>query len=180
MAHRERDAIVLDAIREWKPPFDPSVVVKEAAETAKSYHCTSITGDNYSGEWCVEAFRQNRITYQRSEWNKSELYLAMIPAVNAKQIQLLEHKRMLEQFRRLERRKGRTGKDSIDHPPRLSDDIANSVAGVASLIAATPVSSGYPTGVHRDRHSRPSFREFGRGSDYSIAAEPEDYIDDDD
>src|SRR5262249_27593265 len=34
------------------------------------------------------------------------------------------------EFRRLERRRGRSGKDTIDHPPRGSDDIANAVAGV--------------------------------------------------
>jgi hypothetical protein len=42
---------------------------------------------------------------------------------------------MKTEFRRLERRRGRSGKDSIDHPPRGSDDIANAVAGVISVAA---------------------------------------------
>jgi hypothetical protein len=39
----------------------------------------------------------------------------------------------------LERRTARSGKDSIDHAPNGHDDVANAVAGVASLLAA----SGY-------------------------------------
>ena len=57
---------------------------------------------------------------------KSELYLALIPAVNGKQIELLDHRKLIEELRRLQRRLGKTGKDSFDHPPRLSDDVANS------------------------------------------------------
>jgi hypothetical protein len=39
------------------------------------------------------------------------------------------------EFRRLERRRGRSGKDSIDHPPRGSDDTANAVAGAMWLVS---------------------------------------------
>ena len=53
---------------------------------------------------------------------------------NGKQIELLDHSKLIEELRRLERRPGRTGKDGFDHPPRLSDDIANSVAGVSWLL----------------------------------------------
>jgi hypothetical protein len=150
ISHRGKDVAVLDLVREWKAPFDPSVVVKEASDIARRYRCSNITGDNYSGEWCVEAFKQHRITYQRSDKNKSELYLGLIPAINAKQVELLDHPRLLEQLRRLERRRGRTGKDSIDHPPRLSDDVANSVAGALALVAKkTSHHPGAPIAVGR-------------------------------
>lgn len=125
ISHRGKDVAVLDAVHEWRAPFDPSVVVKEASDMARKYRCSKITADNYSAEWTAEAFKKHRITYEKSEKNKSELYLALIPAVNAKQVELLDYPRLLEQLRRLERRKGRTGRDSIDHPPRLSDDVAN-------------------------------------------------------
>jgi hypothetical protein len=94
----------------------------------------SVTGDNYASEWPVEAFRLNGIAYERAAKNKSELYLALIPAVNGKQIELLDHRKLIEELRRLQRRRGRTGRDSFDHPPRLSDDVANSVAGVSWLV----------------------------------------------
>ena len=44
---------------------------------------------------------------------------------------------MIEELRRLERRRGRTGKDSIDHPAYGgSDDLANATAGVVHLLSA--------------------------------------------
>jgi hypothetical protein len=42
----------------------------------------------------------------------------------------------------LERRTARGGKDSIDHPPRQHDDIANAVAGVA-VTGQRPSGTGY-------------------------------------
>jgi hypothetical protein len=51
ISHRAKDGGVLDVIREWKAPFDPSLMVKEATDIARKYRCSSITGDNYSGEW---------------------------------------------------------------------------------------------------------------------------------
>ena len=58
---------MLDVVREWKAPFDPSVVVKEASDIARRYRCAKITGDNYSAEWTAEAFTRHRITYEKSE-----------------------------------------------------------------------------------------------------------------
>ena len=91
-------------------------------------------GDNYAGEWPVESFRNRGIAYERAEKNKSELYLALVPTVNGKQIELLDHRKLIEELRRLERRRGRSGMDCFDHPPRLSDDVANAVAGVTWLV----------------------------------------------
>ena len=108
--HRERNAVVVDRIQVWTPPFDPSVVVAEASEIVNGYSVASVTGDNCAGEWPVESFRTCGIAYERSEKNKSELYLALIPAVNGKQIELLDHCRLIEELRRLERRRGELGK----------------------------------------------------------------------
>jgi hypothetical protein len=47
---------------------------------------------------------------------------------------MLEHRKLIEELLRLERRRGRSGKHSFDHPPRLSDDVANAVAGVTWLV----------------------------------------------
>jgi hypothetical protein len=69
-----------------------------------------------------------------AEKHKSELYLSLIPVVNARRVELPDDRKLIEELRRLERRRGRSGKDSIDHPPRLSDDLANSVAGLAHLV----------------------------------------------
>jgi hypothetical protein len=60
------------------------VVVAKASEIVKGYGIASVTGDNYAGEWPVESFRLNGITYEKSERNKSELYLQLVPTVNGK------------------------------------------------------------------------------------------------
>src|SRR5262249_24505620 len=131
--HPQGGSVILDAIRAVRPPFDPSEVVKEYSEFLKSYGLNSIIGDNYGGEWPKAEFAKHGINYERSEKSKSELYLATIPVFTSKRIELLDIEKMKNEFRRLERRRGRSGKDSIDHPPRGSDDIANAVAGVIYL-----------------------------------------------
>jgi hypothetical protein len=133
IGHNEAQKAVLDLVKAWHPPFDPSAVVGEISELAKGYGVSSLTGDNYGGEWPVEAFRHHGIRYERAEKHKSEIYLAMIPLVNSQRVELLDDQVLLDQLRRLERRRGRTGKDTIDHPPRLNDDVANAVAGVSYL-----------------------------------------------
>jgi hypothetical protein len=124
----------VDLAKAWYPPFDPSIVVRELSDIVKGYGVAGITGDNYSGEWATESFRNCGIVYERAEKHNSELYLSLIPVVNAKRIELPNDRKLIEELRRLERRRGRSGKDAIDHPPRLSDDLANSLAGLAHLV----------------------------------------------
>jgi hypothetical protein len=131
--HPQGDSVILDAIRAVRPPFDPSEVVKEYSEFLKSYGLNSILGDNFGGEWPKAEFAKHGILYELSEKTKSELYLAAIPVFTSKRIELLDSEKLKTEFRRLERRRGRSGKDTIDHPPRGSDDIANAVAGVIWL-----------------------------------------------
>jgi hypothetical protein len=95
------------------------------------YRVFNVFGDAYGGEWPITEFAKHGVTYQLSELNRSQLYLAMIPVLNSKRCELPDNRRMIEEFRRLERRRGRSGKDSIDHPAYGgSDDIANSVAAL--------------------------------------------------
>jgi hypothetical protein len=134
IAHLDyEDRIILDAIRAIRPPFDPSEVVKEYSGFVKAYGVIGVIGDNYAGEWPKTEFAKHGITYEPSEKTKSELYLATIPMFTSHRVELLNIDRMKTEFRRLERRRGRSGKDSIDHPPRGSDDIANAIGGVICL-----------------------------------------------
>ena len=150
VAHRSGDKAVVDTIRAWKPPFDPAEVTKECAEVLKPYRITAVTGDAYGGEWPREQFRKHNIQYNVSEVNRSQLYLNLIPAVNSKRVELPDDRKMIDELRRLERRRGRSGKDSVDHPNYGgSDDIANSVAGAIDLVAQSPGYCGVPLGIHR-------------------------------
>jgi len=139
IAHRSGDKAIVDLVRGWKPPFDPSEIVQECASVLKLYRMGSVIGDAYGGEWPREQFRKHGIDYRLSEHNRSELYLSLIPVVNSKRVELPDNRRLIDELRRLERRRGRLGKDSIDHPAQLSDDLANSVAGVVDLVQVQSV-----------------------------------------
>ena len=130
VGHREGDVVLVDALRERKPPFSPEDVVSESAELLKSYRVTSISGDRYAGEWPKERFRDHGISYEPAQKPKSDLYRDLLPAINSRKIDLLDHPRLLTQLVGLERRTARGGRDSIDHAPGAHDDLANAVAGL--------------------------------------------------
>jgi hypothetical protein len=139
IGHRSGDKAIVDLVRGWKPPFDPTEAVGECSEVLKLYRIGSVTGDAYGGEWPRKQFRRHGIDYRLSERNKSELYMALIPMVNSKRVELPDHRRLIDELRRLERRRGRLGKDSVDHPAQLSDDLANSVAGLVEMLQVQTV-----------------------------------------
>jgi hypothetical protein len=127
--------VILDCVRERRPPFMPTAVVQEYAQLLKSYRVSSVAGDHYAGEWPREQFRRLGIQYEPSAKPKSDLYLELLPAINAGTVDLLDNERLISQLTGLERRTSRFGKDSIDHGPGGHDDLANSVAGVINLCA---------------------------------------------
>jgi hypothetical protein len=63
VAHRAHDRAVVDLIRGWRPPFDPSEVISQCAEILKTYRIQSVTGDAYAGEFPREHFRKQGIDY---------------------------------------------------------------------------------------------------------------------
>jgi hypothetical protein len=135
IAHREGDALVLDLLRESRPPFSPDQVVQQFAETLKQYGLTTVTGDKYGGLWPSERFQVHGIDYQVSKLSKSDLYRELLPLMNSGQVELLDHERLVNQLINLERRVARGGKDSIDHPRGGRDDLANVCAGALTLLA---------------------------------------------
>jgi hypothetical protein len=134
IAHRGQDGkIVLDALRERKPPFSPEAVVAEYAETLKAYGISRAESDRYAGEWPVEAFKKRGITVKASERTASELYLEFLPLISSGRVELLDSKRAVAQLTNLERRVRSGGKDLVTHFPGGHDDVANAVAGACAL-----------------------------------------------
>ena len=84
-------------------------------------------------------FRKRAISYECSEKPKSDLFRDLLPMLNSGRIVLPKSDRLVNQLCGLERRTARSGKDSIDHAPGGHDDLANSVAGAADLIASRPL-----------------------------------------
>lgn len=141
VSHKEKSgAVVLDCTREIRPPFKPSEVVEEFSNTLKKYGLKSAVGDRYGGEWVKDAFREFGITIKNSELSKSEIYLEFLPMIMSGQVALLDDPRLCGQLGNLERRTRSGGKDSIDHPTGLHDDLANAAAG--SIVLNAPRHSG--------------------------------------
>lgn len=137
IGHLENGIAMLDAVREFKPPFSPEAVVSEMATLLKSYHVTRMQGDRYAGEWPVDRFKAHGIKYEQSAAPKSDIYRDLLPLINSRKVDLLDLEQLINQLANLERRTARSGKDSIDHVPGGHDDVANAVAGcVVSLNAS--------------------------------------------
>ena len=76
IAHAEKSGrIVLDVLRERRPPFQPSEVVAEFADVLKAFKVESVQSDRYAGEWVVEAFKAHGIRVSCSERTASEIYI---------------------------------------------------------------------------------------------------------
>lgn len=148
IAHAEGKRLILDVCRARRAPFDPAAVTTEYAFLLKRYGITQVTGDRYSAEWVVSAFRQHGINYVASERTKSDIYLETVPLFATGAIQLLDNRVLVTELRQLERRTGR-GKDVVDHPPRGHDDQANAACGALLHVISAPPAD-FMNGAHVD------------------------------
>jgi hypothetical protein len=135
ISHREEEKIVIDRVEETRAPFDPSSVVQQFSTLLKSYHVYEATSDRYAGVWPESAFSKEGVVLRMSELPASDLYLEFQPLMAMGRVELPNDERLCLQFQMLERRTRTGGRDSVDHPPGLHDDMANSAAGAAYLAA---------------------------------------------
>jgi hypothetical protein len=131
--------VIVDAVREVRPPFSPSAVVDDFAALLNSYRVTKVVGDHFGGEFVKEPFRRHGLTYEICKRPKSDLFRDMLPLLNSGHLVLPRHDRLIAQIVGLERRVSRAGRDSIDHAPGGHDDLANSVAGAVGAISGVGV-----------------------------------------
>lgn len=150
--------VVLDVLREVRPPFSPEQAVAELVATMKPYGATQVYGDRYAGQWPREQFQKHGIVYEpsvmvklgkggtgdeRTYLTKSDLYRELLPLLNSRRVELLDDPRLIAQLLGLERRVARSGKDSIDHGPQGHDDVINAAAGALVLAAGTVAMAGH-------------------------------------
>lgn len=133
VGHLDGERAVLDVVRAWRPPFNPSGVIAEASDLLRRYGLQDVTGDRYAPGFVAEGFRAHGITYEASERDRSALYLELLPLVNAGAVSVLDVPELLRELRSLERRRGVSGRDRVDHRPGAHDDLANSCAGAVVL-----------------------------------------------
>lgn len=118
------------------PPFDPRRAVERFAAVLKEYRVFSVQGDKYAGETFIADFQRAGIAYHVSDLTKSQLYEALEPRLNAREVLLLDEPRLEQQLLGLVWRGGK-----IDHQSGEHDDWANGAAGVIAALAA-----GYASG----------------------------------
>jgi hypothetical protein len=128
--------VVVDCLREAKPPFSPETVCQQFAEVLKTYRCVNVVSDKYGGVWPVEQMAKFGIRCTQSAAPKSDLYQTLLPLINSGRIELLDHPKTVNQLAALEQRNTRGVRPTIDHPPGQHDDLANAIAGSAAQCLA--------------------------------------------
>jgi len=143
IAHAEPSGkVVLDVLRERRPPFQPKMVVAEFSDVLKSFRIAEVWSDRYAGEWVPDAFRDHGIVVRSSELSASELYVNFLPLVANGTAELLDLKRLAGQLTGLERRARPGGKELITHYPGGHDDMANAAAGACVAASNSIVRPG--------------------------------------
>jgi hypothetical protein len=156
ISHRDRrnDLVIIDCVRERVPPFSPEQVVADFAALCQSYRVANVVGDHYAGEFPRELFRKHGISYEVSKQTKSELFRDLLPMLNSGRITLPRNDRLVHQIVSLERRVAAGGRETITHPDRGHDDVANAVAGAAKLSRYGGYNFWWPMGPDEDVEPR--------------------------
>lgn len=142
IAHRENRTVMVDHIKRYRPPHNPTEVIGFMADEIKRFNIQRVTGDAYGGEFCSGAFRENGLKYEKSKLSASDLYLELLPRLCSREVELPDDETLIKQISNLERRTRSGGKDKIDHPTGQHDDIANAVAGAVVHAARHRITVG--------------------------------------
>src|SRR5262249_12146812 len=110
VAHVEGETVVLDAVREVKPPFDPTAIARELSASLRSYGVRSVGSDKYAGAWVTASFEPHGVVVEQTAEPKSALYLAALPLLTSHRVDLLDLPALRAQLTSLERRRRAGGR----------------------------------------------------------------------
>jgi hypothetical protein len=134
IAHRDEAEVVhVDLARRWPAPHNPETVIADAAEALRRYGVTEVQVDRFAGDFPLRAFERCGVRACVAEGTTSEHCLGLVPIVNTAAVALLDVPDLLRELRGLERRRGPSGRDRVDHRPGAHDDLAAAVAGATVL-----------------------------------------------
>jgi hypothetical protein len=140
VAHKdhEQNKLVLDYLREFKPPFSASAVIDAIADTADRYGVSDCWGDNFAKGFVGERLRDRGKRFRDAPLPKSGIYAELLSWLNSYRCVLIDSPRLRSQLLALDRRPGPGGRDIIEHPRRLNarDDAANAACGALVQCAA--------------------------------------------
>jgi hypothetical protein len=135
VGHKDGNSVVVDALREIRPPFSPEYAISQFAQLLKSYRVYRVEGDAFGGEFAREPLKKHSISYEVAKKFKSDLYVHhLLPTLNSGRVDLLDDPRSIQQICGLEAHTARAGKDKVDHAPGAHDDLANAIAGLVARV----------------------------------------------
>ena len=133
---------MIDALFEARPPFDPDIITKQAAQLLLQWGVSDATGDAYAAAWPITAFAKHGVRFHTAALTTSELYLHTLPLWTAARVSMLDVPRAVDQLCNLRRKVGQGGKENISHPRNAHDDLSCVIAGL--LWRLTPVAARKP------------------------------------
>jgi hypothetical protein len=135
ISHKTGDSILIDAVREVRPPFNPAIVVSEVVlPLCKNYDVHTVYADHYAVGFIENLVRSAGLHFEPTMKTRSELYLSpLTPLLNSRRITLPRNERLVNQICALERSVVRSGRDTVDHPRGGHDDVACAIAIAAEL-----------------------------------------------
>jgi len=128
IAHNDSGIAVVDVLEERRSPLDPLAVTKEFAQIVKGYNVGKVLGDRYAGEFASKAWVNEGIYYETAWIDKSEAFLQFAAVMSMGKALLPKNEVLTRQLISLERKALASGKEQVDHPTGLHDDLANSTA----------------------------------------------------
>jgi hypothetical protein len=181
IAHLDADGrAVLDLVMNQgpPPPFDPRGAVERFVRRLAEYHVGTVVGDRYAGLTFARDFERHGIGYLVAGMTTTQLYEALEPVLNGRQVLLLDMPEVEQQLLGLLWRGGK-----IDHPSGEHDDWANAAAGALAL-ALQQAGAASAVAVEPSPEELASLRSWARDSgvfalDDSNLVVTEDTADDD-
>ncbi len=136
IGHQDKESkkVILDMLYVYQAPNSPNEVILDMCSKIKRFSGQRVVADNYSANFVSDAFKANHINFSKCELPKSKLYLELIGNICSGQVEILDHKVLIQQLCSLERRTRSGGKDSVDHPAGQKDDCANCLAGMVWIL----------------------------------------------
>lgn len=144
ISHLDNDQVVVDALFERKPPFNPQDVTLEVSWLLKSYGVTSCVGDKYAAGYNIEDFARCGLEYTYCDKDTSQNYIESLALFTSGRVRLIDNPRLVNQFAALERRTSIAGRDRVNHPAGdRHDDLSAATAGAIVLASGLTETGGF-------------------------------------
>ena len=136
IAHADGPKVVIDVIEKQagSAPFDPRKAVEKFVGILREYRVREITMDAYAGETFRRDFDGFGIDCRSYSGSASDLYELLEPVINAGEVELPDHTKLVEQLCSVVWKGGK-----ITHESGAHDDHATACAGAVHLFKGSSV-----------------------------------------